>query len=105
MTTTMGVTRTTRGLAAAVIGAALMAALATGADAGDLRNPDGKRKTAARETPPAQGRSADEERSSKPVRLYGTRWYRDTAAAIAAGTKAKKPVFLVRMLGELDEKT
>jgi hypothetical protein len=104
-TKTMRVTRTTRGRTAAVIGAALIAALATGADAGDRGTSERGRKTAAPEATTEKGRTANEERSTKPLRLYGTRWYRDTPAALAAGTKAKKPVLLVRMLGELDEKT
>ena len=74
--------------------------LATVADAGDDRSPARDRKTRSIEAAPESAPEAKTEWSRPPVRLYGTRWVRDTAAAVAAGKKAKKPISLVRMLGE-----
>jgi hypothetical protein len=51
--------------------------------------------------------SAPVAKPARPYALKGITWHRGAQAALASTVKASKPkpVFLVRMLGELDEKT
>ena len=95
--------------------AALAAALLT---AGALPAAAGERSGKTAERPPvveqekvgkphadAPRVNAERDPTTKPVTLYGNKWYRGVDAAVRAGTQKKKPILLVRMLGELDEKT
>ena len=101
----MSRTRMTRRIATGLAALATIGLWAADVDAGERGDGKRDRRTRAAETKKDAGGDAERTRSTKPVKLYGTRWHRDTDSAIAAAKKAKKPVLLVRMLGELDEKT
>lgn len=76
----------------------LLALSTTPALAGETRSPS--------KTGPVSVKKAPAKKTTaKPAKLYGTRWHRGAEATVAAAGKAKKPAFLVRMLGELDGKT
>jgi len=99
---TTGKMRTMQRLTVAMMGVALVAGLATRADAGERAT---KGKTAGASTAGAAQKSTSARRAGTTVRLYGNRWHRDAKSAINAAKPVKKPILLIRMLGELDEKT
>ena len=104
---TTGKTRTMQRLTVAMIGAALVTGLAARSDAGERatksRTADASPADAAQKSTKKTPASA--RRAGTTVRLYGNRWHRDARSAINAAKPVKKPILLIRMLGELDEKT
>ncbi len=102
-----GKMRTMQRLTVAMIGVALVAGLATRADAGE-RATKGKTSdasTAGAAQKSTKKTSASARRAGTTVRLYGNRWHGDAKSAINAAKPVKKPILLIRMLGELDGKT